>query len=322
MGALARAVCCDGRVSGFVDRPENRYGPGADARTGDGADADPPALLAVAVEVAQAAAAHVRARRPEVFRGPGPRSADGAVRAKSTPTDPVTVVDTESEDLVRSMLARLRPRDVILGEEAGGAAAAPGQVRWVVDPIDGTVNFLYGIPAYAVSLAAQIDGRSVAGAVVDVAGGCLYSACAGGGAHLTTADGTVTPLRANGVTDPALALVATGFGYERERRVRQGRIIAELLPQVRDIRRIGAGALDLCMVAAGFVDAHFEHGLSPWDWAAGALIAGEAGAVVRVPGPESTSGEGAVTLAAAPGIAEALLRILGDAGGLDPIPVE
>ncbi len=321
MGASPRAVCCDGRVSGFVDRPENRYGPGADTRAGDGADADPPALLTVAVEVAQAAAAHVRARRPEVFSGPGPQSADGAVRAKSTPTDPVTVVDTESEDLVRSMLARLRPGDVILGEEAGGAAARPGQVRWVVDPIDGTVNFLYGIPAYAVSLAAQVDGRSVAGAVVDVSGGRLYSACEGGGAHLTLPDGTVLPLRANRVADPALALVATGFGYERERRVRQGRIIAELLPQVRDIRRIGAGALDLCMVAAGLVDAHFEHGLSPWDWAAGALIAGEAGAVVHVPGPDSSSGEGAVTLASAPGIADALRRILADAGGLDPIPV-
>ncbi|WP_372497894.1 inositol monophosphatase family protein [Tomitella fengzijianii] len=305
-----------------MDRPENRYGPGSgEAPAIDGAGAQE--LLTVAVDVAQAAAAHVRGRRPEVFGGPGggPRGG-GAVRAKSTPTDPVTVVDTESEDLVRSMLARLRPGDTVLGEEAGGGAARPGAVRWVVDPIDGTVNFLYGIPAYAVSLAAQIDGRSVAGAVVDVAGRRLYSATAGGGAHVTEADGTVSPLQVTGVTDPAVALVATGFGYERSRRVRQGRVIAELLPQVRDIRRIGAGALDLCMVADGQVDAHFEHGLSPWDWAAGALIAGEAGAVVHVPGPDSTSGEGAVTLAAAPGIATALRRILDRAGGLDPIPAQ
>ncbi len=321
-------MCCDGGVTGFEDRPENRYGPGSGAAPAVSA-AEVRALLTVAVDVAQAAAAHVRTRRPQVFGGPGGghpgRGAagdGGAVRAKSTPTDPVTVVDTESEDLVRSMLARLRPDDAVLGEEAGGAAALPGAVRWVVDPIDGTVNFLYGIPAYAVSLAAQIDGRSVAGAVVDVAGRRLYTATAGGGAHVTDDDGTVTPLRVTGVSDPAVALVATGFGYERSRRVRQGRVIAELLPQVRDIRRIGAGALDLCMVAAGQVDAHFEHGLSPWDWAAGALIAGEAGAVVHVPGPDSTSGEGAVTLAAAPGVAAALRRILEQAGGLDPIPAD
>ncbi|GAA4815650.1 inositol monophosphatase family protein [Tomitella cavernea] len=311
-------------MTGFEDRPENRYGPGSGAVPAV-STAEVRELLTVAVDVAQAAAAHVRARRPQVFGGPGrgyPAGGVEAVRAKSTPTDPVTVVDTEAEDLVRSMLARLRPDDAVLGEEAGGGAARPGTVRWVVDPIDGTVNFLYGIPAYAVSLAAQVDGRSVAGAVVDVAGRRLYTATAGGGAHVTDDDGTVAPLQVTGVSDPAVALVATGFGYERSRRVRQGRVIAELLPQVRDIRRIGAGALDLCMVAAGQVDAHFEHGLSPWDWAAGALIAGEAGAVVHVPGPDSTSGEGAVTLAAAPGVAAALRRILEQAGGLDPIPAD
>ncbi len=314
-------MCCDGRVNGYPDSPQLRYGP-----DGSGRPPAPPvpaeearALLAVAVEVAGSAAGLVRRRRPEVFDAEG--ASAGAVRAKSTPTDPVTVVDTESESLVREMLARLRPGDAVLGEEAGGAAAAPGAVRWIVDPIDGTVNFLYGIPVYAVSLAAQVDGRTVAGVVADVAGRRLYTAAAGCGAHVQEADGSVAPLRVNRVDDPGLALVATGFGYERERRERQGRIIAGLLPQVRDIRRIGAGALDLCMVAAGQVDAHFEHGLSPWDWAAGALIAGEAGAVVRVPGPDSPAADGAVTLAAAPGIAESLAGILGGVGGLDAIPV-
>lgn len=310
-------------VTGIVERPENHYGPGRSGADGvmPAAGVDAQELLAVAVEVAQSAAELVRRRRREVFGLAGGDAAAGAVQAKSTPTDPVTIVDTESEELVRSMLARLRPGDAILGEEGGGATARSGGVRWVVDPIDGTVNFLYGIPVYAVSLAAQVDGRSIAGVVVDVVPWRTYAAAAGGGATVTEADGTVTPLRAGELTDPALALVATGFGYERERRIRQGRIIAELLPQVRDIRRIGAGALDLCMVAAGVVDAHFEHGLSPWDWAAGALIAGEAGARVRVPDADSSSAQGQVTLAAAPGIADELTAMFARIGGLDPIPV-
>lgn len=330
-------MCCDRAVTDNVnseDNPVNRYGPGDAAP--DGVDAR--GLLAVAVEVATAAATLVRSRRMEVFGALGgsdlsadqPASADQsasaaqqsrAVQSKSTPTDPVTIVDTESEDLVRQMLGRLRPDDAILGEEQGGARTAAAGVRWVVDPIDGTVNFLYGIPAYAVSLAAQVGGRSVAGVVVDVARGHIYAAHVGGGASVTDAAGVVTALRATALRDPALALVATGFGYERERRVLQGRLIAELLPQVRDIRRIGAGALDLCMVAAGAVDAHFEHGLSPWDWAAGALIAAEAGAVVRVPDADSRSADGQVTLAMAPGIADALAAVFEDLGGLRAIPL-
>ena len=152
-------------------------------------------------------------------------------------------------------------------------------MRWVVDPIDGTVNFMYGIPAYAVSVAAQVGGRSVAGAVVDVARGIVYGATRGGGAWMSDGTGARTELRCNPVERTELALVATGFGYAAGRRRAQGRIVAELLPRVRDIRRVGAAALDLCMVASGAVDAHYEHGLSPWDWAAGGLIAAEAGAV-------------------------------------------
>ncbi|MEC4614062.1 inositol monophosphatase [Tsukamurella tyrosinosolvens] len=280
-------------------------------------------LSEIAVTVAAEAAQRVAARRAEVF---GANAFDGAggsrpegVTTKSTPTDPVTVVDTETEGFVRERLAELRPDDTVLGEEFGGERGEPGAVQWVVDPIDGTVNFLYGVPAYAVSVGARVDGVSVAGAVADVVHGTVYAAALGAGAREIAPDGTVRDLRANPITDPALALVATGFGYARERREKQGRVLAQLLPAVRDVRRIGSAALDLCMVAAGRADAHFEHGLSPWDWAAGALIAQEAGAVVIVPAPDSSSDDGALTLAAAPGIADDLIALLRAAGGLEAL---
>ncbi len=242
-----------------------------------------------------------------------------AVSTKSTDTDPVTVVDTESETLLRDLLAELRPGDAVLGEEEGGSIAVPAGVRWVVDPIDGTVNFLYGIPAYSVSVGAQVDGRTVAGAVVDVARGITYSATRGGGAFSDDGRGPVR-LTCNGIDDVGLALVATGFGYASTRRSVQGSLIAALLPHIRDVRRIGSAALDLCMVASGAVDAHYEHGLSPWDWAAGSLIAEEAGAVVRIPDATSRSTQGDVTLAMAPGIASELTTLLARLGALDPIP--
>ncbi|WP_414929912.1 inositol monophosphatase family protein [Tsukamurella pulmonis] len=280
-------------------------------------------LSEVAVAVVTEAAQRVAARRAEVFGANAFDGADGArpegVTTKSTPTDPVTVVDTETERFVRERLAELRPDDTVLGEEFGGDPGESGAVRWIVDPIDGTVNFLYGVPAYAVSLGAQVDGVSVAGAVADVVHGTVYAAVRDGGAREISPDGTVRELSANPITDPALALVATGFGYARERREKQGRVLAQLLPAVRDVRRIGSAALDLCMVAAGRADAHYEHGLSPWDWAAGALIAQEAGAVVIVPAADSSSADGALTLAAAPGIAEALIELLRSAGGLEAL---
>lgn len=276
-------------------------------------------LREVAVTVAREAALHVRARRAELF---GSRAGDesAAVRTKSTDTDPVTVADTEAEELIRTRLGRLRPADAFLGEESGAhvrSEAEASEVTWVVDPIDGTVNFVYGLPASAVSVAAQIGGRSVAGAVVDIASGEVFSAASGMGATLET-EGRSTVLRCNPVTDCALTLVATGFSYSPHRRARQGRLIADLLPQVRDIRRVGAAALDLCMVAAGRVDAHYEHGLNPWDWAAGALVAEEAGAVVRLPRECADAGE--VTVAVAPGVAADFLRLLEEIGALAPIP--
>ncbi|GAC48221.1 inositol monophosphatase family protein [Gordonia aichiensis] len=276
----------------------------------------------VALEVATDAARHVRKRRPELFGRTGAGEADeatsSAVSTKSTPTDPVTLADTESEDLIRSRLSRLRPGDAILGEEEGGSVEVPSGVRWVIDPIDGTVNFLYGIPAYAVSVAAQVDGKSVAGAVVDVARDVVYTATLSGGAY-ELRDGVRTRLHANPITCVDLALVATGFGYDVERRRAQGELMARLLPRVRDLRRVGAAALDLCMVASGAVDAHIEHGLSPWDWAAGALVASEAGALVRTPLPDSRSGDGDATVAVAPGIAEEFFGLLDEIGALSPI---
>jgi myo-inositol-1(or 4)-monophosphatase len=291
--------------------------------------ADLARLRATAETVAAEAAAFVRRRRKEVFTsgtglGTGPSA---VVRAKTTPTDPVTVVDTDAEHLLRERLAVLRPGDPILGEEGGGPAetvgsGATGQrrtadaVTWVLDPIDGTVNFVYGIPAYAVSVGAQIGGVSVAGAVADVVAGRVYSAATGCGAHVTDEGGT-HPLQCTDVDDLSMALLGTGFGYSPQRRTRQAALLAQMLPVVRDVRRIGSAALDLCMVAAGQLDAYYEHGLQVWDCAAGALIAAEAGARVVLP-PRDVSGAGLV-VAAAPGVAEQLLEALRRFGGLDPI---
>ena len=263
-------------------------------------------LRRVAEQVVGEAAAFVRSRRTQLFGPVGHPPA--TVRAKSTPTDPVTLADTETERLVRDRLAQLRPGDAILGEEQGEnqgqASGVSGAVRWVVDPIDGTVNFIYGIPVYAVSLAAQVDGVSVAGAVADVCEHRVYAAAAGRGAWVT-AGNERTALRCTGVTDLSMALVGTGFGYEPRRRAAQAALLAELLPQVRDVRRIGSAALDLCAVAAGRLDAHYEHGLNLWDWAAGALIAAEAGAVVVL--PDRPAG---LLVAAAPGVAGELIEAL------------
>lgn len=297
--AVLRKLCCDRPVS----RPDNQ----------------PARLRAVAEELAGEAADFVRRRRAEVFGADANGQASGAVQSKTTPTDPVTVVDTETERLLRDRLAQLRSGDPILGEEGGGPAdsAAAGAVTWVLDPIDGTVNFVYGIPAYAVSVAAQIDGVSVAGAVADVVARRVYSAATGLGAHLTDTNGT-RRLRCSAVDDLSMALLGTGFAYSRRRRTAQAALVAKMLPVVRDVRRIGSAALDLCMVAAGRLDAYYEHGLHVWDSAAGALIAAEAGARVVLP-PESDGSAGLV-VAAAPGIADELLGALERFDGLAPIP--
>ncbi|WP_293004430.1 inositol monophosphatase family protein [Mycobacterium sp.] len=284
---------------------------------------EPARLRAVAEALAAEAAEFVRRRRDEVFGADAGTDSDDAVRSKTTPTDPVTVVDTETEGLLRDLLARRRSGDAVLGEEIGGptdpANENPGGVTWVLDPIDGTVNFVYGIPAYAVSVAAQVDGVSVAGAVADVVGGRLYSAGVGLGAHVTDADGT-RPLRCSAVDDLSLALVGTGFAYSRRRRTAQASLVSNVLPKVRDVRRIGSAALDLCAVAAGRLDAYYEHGLKVWDLAAGALIAAEAGAQVLLPLPADPDRDAALVVAAAPGVADQLLAVLDEFGGQAPIP--
>jgi myo-inositol-1(or 4)-monophosphatase len=244
--------------------------------------------------VAGEAAALVRRAWEEMLAG---RAVE--VGTKTSETDVVTAVDHESERLVRSRLEGLRPGEPVLGEEGGGDTGAEG-ISWVVDPIDGTVNFLYGFPFFAVSLAAQIDGVPVAGAVVEPVSGRHWTGVRGEGAWL---DGR--PLRAGRPERLELALVSTGFAYRAERRRRQSRFVSGLLERVRDIRRPGSASLDLCTVAAGWVDGYVEHGLKRWDWAAGALIATEAGAVVSVPGEDPELGPDA-TLAAAPTIAHDL----------------
>jgi myo-inositol-1(or 4)-monophosphatase len=274
-------------------------------------DTDPVVLRAVAEQLATEAADFVRRRRVEVFDDPRP-DAGAAVRAKSTPTDPVTVVDTETERLLRERLAELRPGEQILGEEEGGSTAGRDGVTWVLDPIDGTVNFVYGLESYAVSVGVQRDGVSVAGAVANVPAGALYSAALGHGAHVQR-DGVTTPLRSSAAAELSMALVGTGFAYAPEHRARQAETLAKMLPIVRDVRRIGSCALDLCMVAAGQLDAYYEDGVHVWDWAAGALIAEEAGASMRLPSADDPTG---LIVAAAPGIAEALTEALRHSGVL------
>ncbi|MFI0466383.1 inositol monophosphatase family protein [Saccharopolyspora sp. 5N102] len=268
------------------------------------AEVDAKALCQVAVRIAREAAELARTVRDEAVT-------DGAVDTKSTETDVVTAGDRAVERLVRERLAELRPGESVLGEEEGGEGALDG-LRWVVDPIDGTVNYLYGFPWYSVSLAAQLDGVSVAGAVVEPASGRVWSAAAGHGAFL---DGR--RLRVSSADRLDLSLIGTGFAYAVERRTAQAEVLGRLLGQVRDIRRAGVASLDLCAVGAGWLDGMFEVGLNRWDWAAGALVAAEAGARLRLPQQGSADGLGdGMIVCAAPGIAgeltEALLRA--DAG--------
>ena len=270
--------------------------------------------------MATEAAAYARRRRVELV-GDSPQAIEsGCVQAKSTRTDPVTIVDTDTERFVRDRLAQLRPGESILGEEGGGPdAGVDGGVCWVVDPIDGTVNFVYGIPVYAVSIAAQVAGSSIAGAVVNVLTGEMYSAAVGLGAEAVTG-GARRTLNCSDVDELSMALVSTGFGYAPQRRAAQAALLARMLPLFRDVRRIGSASLDLCMVAAGQLDAHYEHGLNVWDWAAGALIAVEAGAVVVLPEAGAPTDEAALVVVSAPGIATELIGALEDCGGLRTLP--
>jgi myo-inositol-1(or 4)-monophosphatase len=236
---------------------------------------------------------------------------------KSSAVDIVTKADQATEKLIRERLAALRPHDAIFGEEGATTTGTSG-LTWVVDPIDGTVNYLYGIPAWGVSIAV-VEGNpdpstwtTLAGAVANPSSGEVFSAAHGRGADANGRD-----LSVSSATELALSLVATGFAYSAEVRAHQGTMLHTILPRVRDIRRAGACSLDLCALAAGRVDAYFEQTLSPWDHAAGALIAREAGAVITgFPGqPEGRS----LLVAAVPAIHAELLELVVEAGaGLLP----
>jgi myo-inositol-1(or 4)-monophosphatase len=252
---------------------------------------DPLELLALAQRLALDAAA--------MLGGVTARADD--VDTKSSITDMVTAADRASERLIVDGIRAERPGDAILGEEGTADRGTTG-VRWIIDPLDGTTNFLYGVPAFAVSIAAEVDGRVDAGVVVDVTRHECFTAARGHGARLGP-----TTLSCRRGDDLSTALVATGFGYDPARRAEQGAIVAELLPLVRDIRRFGAAALDLCWVAAGRVDAYYERGIQTWDRAAGALIAAEAGARVLVT-------DDGLTLACAPALFEPLRRVVDTAG--------
>jgi myo-inositol-1(or 4)-monophosphatase len=287
-------------------------------------DPDPVGLLDLARRAAGEAARMLARRRPA-----GPLGRPEVADTKSSPTDVVTEMDRAAEDLIARLLLAERPGDAILGEEGG--ESGHGRVRWIVDPLDGTVNYLFGLPDWAVSIAAEVDGTVVAGVVAVPARGELFTAVLGQGAWLwSTAQpsGTAQPsdtAQPSGTAQPPVAarcnapvplhqaLVGTGFGYAAARRVVQGEVVAAVLPRVRDIRRGGSCAVDLCSVGMGRLDAFYERGVNYWDFAAGGLVATEAGA--RLGGLNGKPASPEMTIAAEPGLFGALSEFL---AALDP----
>jgi myo-inositol-1(or 4)-monophosphatase len=277
---------------------------------------DPEALLRIAVEASGEAGRLLASwrgdERPEV------------IDTKSSPTDVVTEMDRRSEALITDWIRAVRPGDTILGEEGGqtlgghddpDATGDRDRVRWVVDPLDGTVNYLYGLPDWAVSIAAEVDGTILAGVVEIPRFGETFTAVAGRGAwlHRNGNRESAVALRCNSGVALGQALVGTGFGYDSARRQVQGEVVAALLPHIRDIRRGGSAAVDLCSVAAGRLDAFYERGLNYWDYAAGGLVAREAGALVG--GLSGQAESTSMTVAAGPELFQHLDAFL---TGLDP----
>ncbi|GGX71535.1 inositol monophosphatase family protein [Streptomyces fructofermentans] len=254
-------------------------------------------LLETALDAALRAGAFLRDGRPDDL---------GVAATKSSDVDVVTEMDIASEKLITGLLAERRPHDGVLGEEGADTEGTSG-VQWVIDPLDGTVNYLYGLPAWAVSIAARKDGETLVGVVHAPMRGETCRAVLGQGAFVNDRPARVRPAPAFG-----LALVGTGFGYLAARRARQAEVVGRLIPQVRDIRRGGSAAIDLCDVATGRLDAYYERGLNPWDYAAGDLIAREAGALTggRPGDPVSTG----LTVAAPPGLFEPLQARLEELG--------
>ncbi|MFN3217076.1 MAG: inositol monophosphatase family protein [Acidimicrobiales bacterium] len=203
------------------------------------------------------------------------RQGELVTEAKTSGSDLVTAVDRAAEALIVETILGRRPDDGLLGEEGTSRPGTSG-VRWIIDPIDGTTNFVLGHPGYSVSIAAEIGDRVVAGAVADPVHGDLYEAVLGDGARCNG-----HPMRVRATERVERAIVATGFSYLAHRRRNQAQVLTTVLPEIADIRRMGSAALDLCSVGVGRVDAYYEIGLNEWDLAAGALIASEAGATVR-----------------------------------------
>ncbi|NDO89047.1 inositol monophosphatase [Cellulosimicrobium cellulans] len=258
-------------------------------------------LRDLAERLAREAGELVRSGRPDQVE---------VAATKSTATDVVTRMDADSEALLRREIAAARPDDAILGEEEGSSSGTSG-ITWVIDPVDGTVNYLYGVASYAVSVAAVVgppDPREwtvLAGAVHSVVDDRTWTAGLGAGATL---DGR--PVRVNAETGLGQCLVGTGFGYDADRRRAQARVLVDVLPQVRDIRRLGSAAIDLCLVATGELDLYYERGLNPWDMAAGALVAQEAGA--RVTGLRGRPADREMVVAGPPEAVARLVRVLED----------
>nr|WP_155073915.1 inositol monophosphatase family protein [Streptomyces taklimakanensis] len=235
------------------------------------------------------------------------RPADlGVAATKTSPVDVVTEMDLASEQLITDFLSEHRPDDGFLGEEGASIEGTSG-VRWIVDPIDGTVNYLYGLPAWAVSIAAEYRGETVVGVVEIPPRGETYHAVSGEGARRNGERVACRP-------SPPLerALIGTGFNYVAERRTAQADVARELLPRVRDIRRSGSAAIDLCDVGGGRLDGFYERGLHPWDVAAGDLVAREAGALTG--GRPGRAPDGDLTVAASPGVFEVLQPLLEELG--------
>ena len=257
--------------------------------TGDGQ----PELLALAEEMAREAGALLLEYAATGRRG---------VTSKSTPTDLVSEADVATERLIRERIAAARPDDAVMGEEGDDLPGTSG-LRWVVDPLDGTVNFLFGIPQWAVSVAVEDDAGALAGVIFDPPRGELWAVTRDG---RPTLDGE--PITGSQRDDLATAMVATGFGYDAEVRAVQAEIVARLLPRVRDIRRLGSAALDLAWTAAGRYDAFFERGVQPWDVAAGQLLCERAGLATRelAPAPPAAAG----LLVAPPALLEPLAALV------------
>jgi myo-inositol-1(or 4)-monophosphatase len=257
---------------------------------------DPTELLGLAVDLATRAAALHRDGRRTLLR----------VAEKTSPFDLVTHIDREVETMIVEALRAARPEDAVLGEE-GGERPGPSGVRWIVDPLDGTANYVYGYPAHAVSIGVEIQGTPMLGVVYDTGRDILYTGVSGSGA---TANGE--PIAVTEKEDPATAMVATGFSFDPVRRGRQGEVLARLLPQVRDVRRSGAASIDLCALATGAVDAYYERALAPWDVAGGIVVAEAAGATILLPHHDAYPRVDVV--GANPALLARLLPILDQAG--------